>query len=115
MTDDIAGFLRLDRRPAARGYGFAPFLKTTIRLGEPLKIDNPDDALLWAHIALRKTMVGRIAGMLLKMPLLRLDLTLRDGTSRSFRILPAAAAQGFLLSPVVDFQARFSRLGRRGL
>ncbi len=110
ITDDIAGFLRLDRRRAARGYSFSPFLKETVNLGENVKIDNPDNALLWGHIELEKTTVGKIAGMLLKMPLLRLDVVLRDGTSRSFRILPAAAAEGFLLSPLVDSRLDFVAL-----
>ncbi len=65
----------------------------------------------WApEMPQEKTLIGRIAGMILKMPLLRLDVTLRDGTSRSFRILPAAAAHGFLLSPVVDSRLDFLAL-----
>jgi hypothetical protein len=115
IADDVAGFLRLDRRPVARGYSFSPFLRTTIHLGERLKIDNPDNAMLWAHLDLDQTIAGRIAGMLLKLPLLRLDVVLRDGTARSFRIMPAAAREGFLLSPVVDSRLDFAALGRADL
>jgi len=111
-TDDNGIFLRLDRRVDARTFSTAPTLKTTIRLGEPMIIDNHDDALIWAHINLRKTTLGTLLTMIAKAPLLTLEETLRDGTSRSFRILPAAAAEGFLLSPMVESRIDFLALDR---
>ena len=112
VTDDTGKFLRLDRRAVPRTYTLSPLLTTTIHLGETLKIDGRDNSLIWVRIDLEKTMLGRILAILTKAPLLMLEVTLRDGTSHAFRILPAAAAEGFLLSPVVESRIDFLALDR---
>ena len=111
ITDDTHQFLRLDRRSTPRTYTMAPLLQRTIRLGEELQIYKPGDSLIWARIDLRKTLLGKLLTMASKAPLLMLDVTMRDGTMREFRILPAAAAEGFLLSPIVTSRIDFAALG----
>ncbi len=111
ITADTHQYLRLDRRSTPRTYTMAPLLRRSIQLGEELRIDKPGDSLIWARIDLRKTLFGKLLTMASKAPLLMLDVTLRDGTTRHFRILPAAAAEGFLLSPIVTSRIDFLALG----
>lgn len=85
-------------------------LKTSLALGEPLQINNEDDALIWAHIDLQPTLAGRLLTLLTKAPILTLEATLHDGSVRQFRVLPAATAAGFLLSPLVDNRFDFLAL-----
>jgi hypothetical protein len=115
ITDDTSVFLRLDRRSFPRSYTRSPLLRTTIHLGDILKIENGNVSLLWARIDLQKSMAGAMLAMLIKAPILNLEVTLHDGTSRSFRILPAAAAEGFLLSPIVESRLDFLALDRSEL
>ncbi|MGO9605591.1 MAG: hypothetical protein ACLQAT_19755 [Candidatus Binataceae bacterium] len=111
-TDENSVFLRLERRSRPRSYAISPLLRTTTQLGEGLKIDHRENFLIWARVGLKKTALGTVLAMLTKTPIVNLDVTLSDGTSRSFRILPAAATEGFLLSPVVESRLEFLALDR---
>jgi hypothetical protein len=87
-------------------------LKTSLDFEEPMKIGNDDDSMIWAHIDLQQTLAGRLLTALTKAPIVNLEATFRDGRVRQYRILPAAAAAGFLLSPVVENRFDFLALQR---
>ena len=101
VTSYASNFLRLDRRDSPRTYNLVPLLRTSIRFGAELSVKN-GDSLIWAHIHLKKTFIGRLLTMLLSAPIVSLEVTLRDGTVQVFRIVPGEAAEGFLLSPLVQ-------------
>ncbi len=105
-------FLQLDRRDFPGSYLTTPMLKTLLDFEEPLKIGNDDDSMIWAHIDLQQTLAGRLLTALTKAPIVNLEATFRDGRVRQYRILPAAAAAGFLLSPVVENRFDFLALQR---
>jgi hypothetical protein len=106
VKSETSKFLRLDLRGSPRTYKLLPLLKTSIRLGEELQMEN-NDSLIWAHIQLKKTLLGHLLTTLIKAPLINLELTLRDGSVRVFRLVPGEAAEGFLLSPLVQTQMDF--------
>ena len=112
LADLTAGFLRLERRDHPRTLNVLPLVKTSIRFGEELKVQNDDGSLIWAHIQLRKTLLGSLLTALIKAPIVNFEAILRDGTVRTFRIVPAEASAGFLLSPLVENGMDFMALER---
>jgi len=112
LADLTAGFLRLERRDHPRTLNVLPLVKTSIRFGEDLKVQNDDGSLIWAHIQLRKTLLGSLLTALIKAPIVNFEAILRDGTVRTFRIVPAEASAGFLLSPLVENGMDFMALER---
>jgi hypothetical protein len=68
---------------------------------------------------LRYTTLGIVAKFFFRTPAVYIRVTPDRGPSRRFRILPAAARAGFLLSPLVvtnsDFEQLFDARGRAAL
>ena len=64
----------------------------------------------FARIAVRETVLGRIAALLFRPPALKLRVTLAGGATQDYRFIPAIAAGGFLLSPLVDDADGFAHL-----
>jgi hypothetical protein len=106
--------MRLDRRSSPGTYALTPLLRTTITLGAALKLPD-DDFLIWAHLHLRKTLLGALMTTLFKAPIVKLEVTFRDGEVRAFRIVPAEVAAGFLLSPFVEDRIDFIALQKSQL
>lgn len=65
---------------------------------------------LFARIDIQPTLLGRIAGFLMKTSQLNIDITLANGTNNHFRIVSGMARSGFLISPQVDNVAEFGNL-----
>ncbi len=71
---------------------------------------------LFARITVRKTVLGRLAAAMFRPPALTLRVALVGGGERSTRLIPAIAAGGFLLSPLLTDADGFADLGfGRGL
>ncbi len=68
------------------------------------------DGPLWATLDVRPNLAGRILSALFRPPPLRLAVRLDDGSERRFRLVPALAADGFLLSPLVDNASDYEAL-----
>jgi hypothetical protein len=75
--------------------------------------------LVFAHINLRYTAFGVLAKFFFRTPAIYIRVTPDRGPARRFRMLPAAARAGFLLSPLVvtnsDFEQLFDARGRATL
>lgn len=72
----------------------------------PVAADGP----LWATLDVRPNLAGRILSALFRPPLLTLAVRLADGSERRFRLVPALAAAGFLLTPLVDNASDYEAL-----
>jgi len=80
---------------------------------------TPNGDLVFARISMDETIFGRLAKFFFRTPAMYIRVTTDRGPSRRFRILPAAARAGFLLSPLVvsngDFEQLFDARGRAAL
>lgn len=56
--------------------------------------------LLMAHIKVGRTLAGRLAGFLLREPLMQIDLRTADGSVSSYRFVPDMATLGVAISPL---------------
>ncbi|WP_322030620.1 hypothetical protein [Paraburkholderia sp. J76] len=54
---------------------------------------------LWISIDMRRSLLGRAAEALFKLPLMEIDLTLADGTVVRHRYVPEIGRAGFIISP----------------
>ena len=70
----------------------------------------PGDGPLWATLDVRPNLAGRVLSALFRPPLLTLTVRLGDGGERRFRLVPALAAGGFLLTPLVDNASDYEAL-----
>jgi hypothetical protein len=80
------------------------------RFGEEVAVPSGD--LIWARVDLRPTILGRVVRVLHKVP----QPTLAVNGVAQFRLIPALARAGFLVSPLVATGRAFAALasGRGG-
>ena len=104
----IGALVALERRAAPAPLIMGPPRSFAVRFGTvaPLDADGPT----WATLDMPLNLAGRVLSALFRPPLLTLAVTLGDGTERRFRLVPALAAAGFLLSPLVDNASDYEAL-----
>ena len=104
----IGPLVALERRPAPVPVPLGPARTEAVALGAfaPVAGTGP----LWATVDIRPNPAGRVLAALFRPPLLTLAVRLADGGERRFRLVPAQAASGFLLSPLVDNASDFEAL-----
>lgn len=78
------------------------------KLGARVAVPVPGP--VFARVTVQKTLLGRLASALFRPPALSLQLTLAGGGERMYRFVPAIAAAGFLLSPLVEDADGFADL-----
>jgi hypothetical protein len=110
IKDATEDFLLLKRATTPRKYQLTPVEETTIHFGETFKLPTTTKVPLWAEMEINKSMLGTLAAALYKPPVVRLMVSLHDGRQRYFRVVPALARSGFLLSPLIDDKESFVSL-----
>ena len=100
-------WLALHRRATPLSDVLGPSRRLKTRIGEHIAV--PAGAV-FAHIVVRKTLLGRLAAALFRPPALTLRVRTLNGTELNYRLIPALAAGGFLLSPMVDDPSSFALL-----
>ena len=100
-------WLALRRRATPLSGVLGPPQRLETRLGEHFAVPA---APVFAHIVVRKTLLGRLAAALFRPPALTLRVRTLNGTEQNYRFIPALAAGGFLLSPMVDDPSSFALL-----
>lgn len=102
-------YLLLRKRVNARSVALVPVSTESTTWSTP--VDVPKDVTpVWLSIELRKTVFGSLLNVLGKLPAVMVNITLDNGATREFRVVPTMAREGFLLSPLVDTPMRFARL-----
>ncbi len=77
-----------------------------VGLGETVLV--PSFAAAWfVEIDMAKTLVGDLAGILFKSPIVMIKVGLADGSERTFRFIPEMGRSGFLLSPLIESGVEF--------
>ena len=90
----------LERRATPAPLPFGPARDGTAGFGAPVPVGG--DGPTWATLDIRLDLAGRLLSALFRPPLPGLVVRLSDGTTRRFHLVPAMAAAGFLLTPLVD-------------
>lgn len=80
--------------------------------GEEVALDLEPRTMAWMQVHMRPTLLGRLAGALLKGPTLTIEIELRDGARFERRFLPSAGRSGFLISPSIEATPHFRALAR---
>jgi hypothetical protein len=103
-------YVWLERAERPRSYEFATAGTVVARFGEEVAVPSGD--LIWARVDLRPTILGRVVRVLHKVP----QPTLAVNGVAQFRLIPALARAGFLVSPLVATGRAFAALasGRGG-
>lgn len=92
--------LRLRDRP--RRLGLVPAGSVESGFGEAAPVPLAGGAAIWVTVDLRPTLLGRLAGLVYKLPELEVRLGLADGRQERWRFVRPAGRTGFLLSPTVE-------------
>ncbi len=100
-------WLALHRRDVPLSNVLGPPQRLETRFGEHFTVPATP---VFAHVTVRKTLLGRLAAALFRPPALTLRVRMLNGTEQSYRFIPALAAGGFLLSPMVDDPSSFALL-----
>jgi hypothetical protein len=107
VTERAGNFVRLQRRTKAGHYEMIPLGEHSLEFGATLNLPSIEAGPIWAEIDITKPLTGKIAAVLFKPPVLWMTTTLKDGRSQWFRIVPAIARSGFLISPLVEITDSF--------
>lgn len=65
---------------------------------------------VFVEIHMEQSLFGRLMNILYKPSQLQISLHLKNGTTKSYRIIPEMAKSEFLISPLVEYTAEFSLL-----
>ncbi|RYC29153.1 hypothetical protein D3273_25475 [Lichenibacterium minor] len=103
----IGGLVALERRAMPAPLPLGPVRDAVARFGGTVPVGGGP---AWATVDVRPNLAGRILSALFRPPLLTLAVTLDDGAVRRFRLVPALATAGFLLSPLVDNASDYEAL-----
>lgn len=103
------GYVLLQRAAVARPAP-QPVLvaQRTLKLGEWMDVtDGASPQVL--QLEYRLNLAGRLRALLLREPMLKIELQLADGQLRSYRLVRQVAQTGFLLSPALENEAAYLR------
>jgi hypothetical protein len=110
VMERAGNFVRLQRRTKPSHYKMIPLGESSLAFGATLNLPSTDAGPIWAEIDIAKSLTGKIASFLFKPPVLWMTITLKDGRSPQFRIVPAMARGGLLISPLVESTKSFTLL-----
>ncbi len=106
-------FLVLRRRAVPSALRLGDLRHATAGFDEAVPVSTaPFASATFAKIAVRYTLLGRIAALLFRPVPLRITVTFADGQQQSYRFIPGIGAAGFVVSPMVDDDAGFLRLAQ---
>jgi len=106
-------FLVLRRRAVPSALRLGDLRHATAGFDEAVPVSTaPFASATFAKIAVRYTLLGRIAALLFRPVSLRITVTFADGQQQSYRFIPGIGAAGFVVSPMVDDAAAFLRLAQ---
>jgi hypothetical protein len=77
-------------------------MERTVRFGEEVTLDKATSVLTSATIRVRPSLWGKFRGIVYRTAPLRMHVRTVSGRVHVYRVVPALAEAGFLLSPLVD-------------
>jgi len=110
FTGTAGNFAILQRRDTARTSHFEPLARIEARTGETIAVPDASAGPVWVRLSLQPSLRDRVVTTLFAAPMTWINLTRADGSVRHYRIVPALARAGFMLSPVITDTAEFEAL-----
>jgi hypothetical protein len=102
--------LLLKKSREKRTFNLSTLEDTTVPWNAPISIPALQDGPIWARIDMRPTALGRLTLSLYKLPVLHINVKMKNGGTQTFRFLPGMARAGFLLSPLIQNKKEFAEL-----
>ena len=102
--------LFLGRSEVARSYRLVPVQTAMATFDTQLEVPGIAEGPIWARIDVRPTWLGRLVAFLYKPPPVFMTVRAPSIPILKFRLIPAMARAGFLLSPMVQDRATFVAL-----
>jgi hypothetical protein len=109
-TTHTAGFVQLERSEHPQRYQLRLLSESVVRFGENIVVPRSRSGLVWARMDISQSVSGKLISFLAEPPILHLEISLADGQSRSFRLIPGIARGGFLFSPLIEDTLDFAAL-----
>lgn len=106
-------FIVFERDTKPRTFQLTPLLESVAALHTSVSVPEFHDAPIWTRIDIEPTFIGRLMAFLFKPPEVHITVTTHDGSERKFRLIPAMAKTGFLLSPLIDNRFAFAAFASR--
>lgn len=110
--DTHGRFLHLARRATAGSVDLERLGRVRARAFDEFAVPASPSPV-WGRIAIERTWVGRLATLAFKLPPIVVDVRTADGRLREHRLVRALAADGMLVSPLVETTADFMALMRQ--
>lgn len=82
-------------------------LKGSFRLGETIAVPR-GGGVVFAEITLKRNFLGDVSNAFFKPGMLALHLTLKNGSTKKYRIVSGMAKSGFVISPLIEDTKDFS-------
>lgn len=80
----------------------------TATIGQWLPLDTTQANTVSARIDIQLSAIGKLKSLLLRTPIASIELRDEGGQTESFRLVPAIARNGFMLSPVLHDTAEYA-------
>ena len=109
-TQNVGALALLQRRPTPLAWRLEPIGRVETQTAAIVDVPSAAAGPIWARIDIGETRGDVVLRTLLAAPQVFLAVNYRDGQGRRWRIVPALARDGFLLSPVVETTADFVQL-----
>ena len=112
---DGAGVRDFETPGDAARWHLTPLADQPLRFGESVAVPSGTNGPIWAEMDIDPSLAGKLALTFFKPPLLWLKVETRAGGKQRYRLVPEPGPRsGFLLSPVIEDGAAFSRLAAAG-
>ena len=101
FSERAGGFAILQRRATPRAWRLEAIDAVATHTGAEIAVPSAASGPIWVRIDVRETARDALVGTALHGPIVRIVVTLTDERAVTYRIVPALARDGFLLSPVI--------------
>ena len=110
FVEPAGPFALLQRRATPLPWRLEALARAEAHTGDLVNVPPAADGPIWARVDVHETPRDAVVAALLAGPVPYIGIGRADGQSGTYRLVPALAREGFLLSPVVDDTADFMRL-----
>lgn len=113
LVGQAGDFALLRQRQAPLGWRLESLGRITAASGASIAVPPASAGPIWARIDVHSTLRDTLVGALRIPPVTYIQIETADGTRAEYRIVPAVARAGFVLSPLTRNTADFMRLMSR--
>jgi hypothetical protein len=113
FAESLGAFALLQRRTTPLRWRLEPIERVTTHTGGRVAVPSAASGPIWTRIDVHETARDALVRTVFAAPQVWVGLACRDGQPRRYRLVPALAADGFLLSPLVETTGEFVQLVAR--